>query len=207
MSLYGCIWNFSFKSSLGSSSAAYHPRWSPYREMLPTYNQLAASSLLNQQYNAALGLGKVHDVVDKSDWEVLFYSPELYYFVSRVCAHQDFMASQQEELPWLSRLSRLCQWPVLPRKGGTHYPNNRADGLSVQPRDLARVFHRFRRRIYPPVSIVAHKYKNFSLHLFSNSSKKTFTSVKAGHRLSQVQARHKAKLLGTRNKSKTKVLK
>ncbi|XP_051272513.1 protein LSM14 homolog B-like isoform X2 [Dicentrarchus labrax] len=45
------------QSSVGSSSAAYHPRWSPYRDMMPTYNQLAASSLLNQQYNAALGLG------------------------------------------------------------------------------------------------------------------------------------------------------
>ncbi|XP_028262060.1 protein LSM14 homolog B-like isoform X2 [Parambassis ranga] len=44
------------QSSIGSSSAAYHPRWSPYRDMMPTYNQLAASSLLNQQYNAALGL-------------------------------------------------------------------------------------------------------------------------------------------------------
>ncbi|KAK9529449.1 hypothetical protein VZT92_013540 [Zoarces viviparus] len=44
------------QSSLGNSSAAYHPRWSSYREMMPTYNQLAATSLLNQQYNAALGL-------------------------------------------------------------------------------------------------------------------------------------------------------
>ncbi|KAM6927898.1 protein LSM14 homolog B-B-like [Xenentodon cancila] len=43
------------QSSIGSS-AAYHPRWSPYRDMMPTFNQLAASSLLNQQYNAALGL-------------------------------------------------------------------------------------------------------------------------------------------------------
>lgn len=43
------------QSSLGPS-AAYHPRWSPYRDMMPTFNQLAASSLLNQQYNAALGL-------------------------------------------------------------------------------------------------------------------------------------------------------
>lgn len=55
------------KSSLGSSSAAYHPRWSPYRDMMPTYNQLAASSLLNQQYSAALGLGKIHDALDRSD--------------------------------------------------------------------------------------------------------------------------------------------
>ncbi|CAJ1051379.1 protein LSM14 homolog B-like [Xyrichtys novacula] len=45
------------QSSVGNPSAAYHPRWSPYRDMMPTYNQLAASSLLNQQYNAALGLG------------------------------------------------------------------------------------------------------------------------------------------------------
>ncbi|KAM9758171.1 protein LSM14 homolog B-like [Menidia menidia] len=43
------------QSSIGPS-AAYHPRWSPYREMMPNFNQLAASSLLNQQYNAALGL-------------------------------------------------------------------------------------------------------------------------------------------------------
>ena len=46
---------FLIKSSLDGSSAAYHPRWSPYRDM-PTYNQLAASSLLSQ-YNTALGLG------------------------------------------------------------------------------------------------------------------------------------------------------
>ncbi|XP_059185592.1 protein LSM14 homolog B-like isoform X2 [Centropristis striata] len=45
------------QSSLGSSPAAYHPRWSSYRDMMPTYNQLAATTLLNQQYNAALGLG------------------------------------------------------------------------------------------------------------------------------------------------------
>lgn len=48
---------FSLQSSLGSSSVPYHPRWSPYRDVMPTYNQLAASSLLSQQYNAALGLG------------------------------------------------------------------------------------------------------------------------------------------------------
>ncbi|KAF6722735.1 LSM14-like protein B-B [Oryzias melastigma] len=41
------------QSSLGPS-AGYHPRWSPYRDMVPTFNQLAASSLINQQYNAAL---------------------------------------------------------------------------------------------------------------------------------------------------------
>ncbi|XP_040059021.2 protein LSM14 homolog B [Gasterosteus aculeatus] len=44
------------QSSVGNSSAGYHPRWSSYRDMMPTYNQLAATSLLNQQYNAALGL-------------------------------------------------------------------------------------------------------------------------------------------------------
>ncbi|KAJ3581301.1 hypothetical protein NHX12_029799 [Muraenolepis orangiensis] len=43
------------QSSVGGSSGAYHPRWSPYRDM-PSYNQLAASSLLNQQYAAAMGL-------------------------------------------------------------------------------------------------------------------------------------------------------
>ncbi|XP_034068223.1 LOW QUALITY PROTEIN: protein LSM14 homolog B-B-like [Gymnodraco acuticeps] len=45
------------QSSMGSSLAVYHPRWSSYRDMMPTYNQLAATSLLNQQYSAALGLG------------------------------------------------------------------------------------------------------------------------------------------------------
>ncbi|XP_029287290.1 protein LSM14 homolog B-B-like [Cottoperca gobio] len=44
------------QSSMGSCSAAYYPRWSSYRDIMPTYNQLAATSLLNQQYNAALGL-------------------------------------------------------------------------------------------------------------------------------------------------------
>ncbi|XP_061584097.1 protein LSM14 homolog B-B-like [Cololabis saira] len=41
------------QSSMGGS-AAYHPRWAPYRDMMPTFNQLAATSLLNQ--HAALGL-------------------------------------------------------------------------------------------------------------------------------------------------------
>ncbi|CAF89301.1 unnamed protein product, partial [Tetraodon nigroviridis] len=45
------------QSSLGGPSVPYHPRWSPYRDVMPTYNQLAASSLLSQQYNTALGLG------------------------------------------------------------------------------------------------------------------------------------------------------
>ncbi|XP_056461682.1 protein LSM14 homolog B-like isoform X2 [Gadus chalcogrammus] len=44
------------QSSVGGSSGAYNPRWSQYRDMMPSYNQLAASSLLNQQYAAALGL-------------------------------------------------------------------------------------------------------------------------------------------------------
>uniref|UniRef100_H3C9Q2 LSM family member 14B n=1 Tax=Tetraodon nigroviridis TaxID=99883 RepID=H3C9Q2_TETNG len=44
------------QSSLGGPSVPYHPRWSPYRDVMPTYNQLAASSLLSQQYNTALGL-------------------------------------------------------------------------------------------------------------------------------------------------------
>ncbi|XP_054882661.1 protein LSM14 homolog B-like isoform X2 [Poeciliopsis prolifica] len=43
------------QSSMGPSSG-YHPHWSPYREMMPTFNQLAAGSLLTQQYNAALDL-------------------------------------------------------------------------------------------------------------------------------------------------------
>lgn len=34
---------------------------------MPTYNQLAATSLLNQQYSAALGLGTVNDILDTSD--------------------------------------------------------------------------------------------------------------------------------------------
>ncbi|XP_076875046.1 protein LSM14 homolog B [Brachyhypopomus gauderio] len=47
------------QSSVGSSSGAYGPQggYSPYRSMMPSYNQLAASSLLSQQYAAALGLG------------------------------------------------------------------------------------------------------------------------------------------------------
>ncbi|XP_037534568.1 protein LSM14 homolog B [Nematolebias whitei] len=43
------------QSSMGPS-VPYHPRWTPYRDVMPTFNQLAASSLLSQQYNAALGL-------------------------------------------------------------------------------------------------------------------------------------------------------
>ncbi|XP_036389890.1 protein LSM14 homolog B [Megalops cyprinoides] len=47
------------QSSVGSSSTTYPPQvpYSPYRGMNPSYSQLAASSLLSQQYAAALGLG------------------------------------------------------------------------------------------------------------------------------------------------------
>ncbi|XP_066558608.1 protein LSM14 homolog B isoform X1 [Amia ocellicauda] len=47
------------QSSLGGSSASYQPQasYSPYRSMMSSYSQLAASSLLNQQYAAALGAG------------------------------------------------------------------------------------------------------------------------------------------------------
>ncbi|XP_042610160.1 protein LSM14 homolog B-like [Cyprinus carpio] len=47
------------QSSVGTSSV-HHPSqgsYSPYRSMLPSYSQLAASSLFSQQYAAALGLG------------------------------------------------------------------------------------------------------------------------------------------------------
>nr|XP_029543036.1 protein LSM14 homolog B isoform X1 [Oncorhynchus nerka]XP_029543044.1 protein LSM14 homolog B isoform X1 [Oncorhynchus nerka] len=47
------------QSSFGSSLSTYPSQapYSPYRSMVPSYNQLAASSLLNQQYAASLGLG------------------------------------------------------------------------------------------------------------------------------------------------------
>ncbi|XP_077459274.1 protein LSM14 homolog B-like [Stigmatopora argus] len=45
------------QSSLGCSSSGYHPRWNPYRDVMPSYNQLANNALLNQQYNAAMGPG------------------------------------------------------------------------------------------------------------------------------------------------------
>nr|XP_057942819.1 protein LSM14 homolog B-like isoform X2 [Doryrhamphus excisus] len=44
------------QSSLSSSCGGYHPRWSPYRDYNYPYNPMAAGPLLNQQYNAALGL-------------------------------------------------------------------------------------------------------------------------------------------------------
>ncbi|XP_055044732.2 protein LSM14 homolog B isoform X1 [Misgurnus anguillicaudatus] len=47
------------QSSVGTSSAHYPSQggYSPYRSMLPSYSQLAASSLFSQQYPAGLGLG------------------------------------------------------------------------------------------------------------------------------------------------------
>lgn len=48
------------QSSLGSASASpfqSHVPYSPFRGM-PPYGQLAASSLLSQQYAASLGLGE-----------------------------------------------------------------------------------------------------------------------------------------------------
>ncbi|XP_063065086.1 protein LSM14 homolog B [Engraulis encrasicolus] len=47
------------QSSIGSSAGgpSSHAPYSPYRGMMPSYSQLAASSLLNQHYAAAMGLG------------------------------------------------------------------------------------------------------------------------------------------------------
>ncbi|KAM9798783.1 protein LSM14 homolog B-like isoform 2-T2 [Syngnathus typhle] len=41
------------QSSLGGCPSGYHPR--PYQDMMASYNQMAASSLLDQQYNSAQG--------------------------------------------------------------------------------------------------------------------------------------------------------
>lgn len=50
------------QSSSAGSSGHFSARgqFSPLR--IPAYNQLAASSVLNQQYAAALGLGKSSDI-------------------------------------------------------------------------------------------------------------------------------------------------
>lgn len=133
--------------------------------MMPTYNQLAASSLLNQQYNAALGLGTVIDLLDTSAVSERLYSSTGVWgwshmsavgqsptFLSLFPQCQDFMASQPEELLWSSRLCRLCHWPLLPRKRERPQPSHRANSLFVQPSALAGVVHRFRRRMYQPVS-------------------------------------------------------
>ncbi|KAL4648936.1 hypothetical protein GN956_G6957 [Arapaima gigas] len=47
------------QSSISNTSVPYQPQgpYSPYRAMMPHYSQLAASTLLNQQYAAALSLG------------------------------------------------------------------------------------------------------------------------------------------------------
>ncbi|TRY53931.1 hypothetical protein DNTS_033809 [Danionella cerebrum] len=52
------------QSSVGTSSVHYPSpsSYSPYRGMLPAYNQLAASSLFGQQYSAALGLGELREL-------------------------------------------------------------------------------------------------------------------------------------------------
>lgn len=56
-------------SSAGSSGiySAHGGSLSPVK--IPAYNQLAASSLLNQQYAAALGLGKLNIFVS-SKWTI-----------------------------------------------------------------------------------------------------------------------------------------
>ena len=72
---------------------------------MPSYNQLAASSLLNQQYAAALGLGILTSshaldvAVSKSllGAEILSTSVPFYLFVFQ---HQDFRASRPDEAPW-----------------------------------------------------------------------------------------------------------
>lgn len=55
---------------------------------MPTYNQLAASSLLNQQYNAALGLGTIIDLLDASDvsQRLYFSTVDRLGLVSHVCS-------------------------------------------------------------------------------------------------------------------------
>lgn len=113
---------FSPQSSLSSSSVPYHPRWSPYRDVMPTYNQLAASSLLSQQYNTALGLGNTcsgqHACLSPPIGSTVDQTPLPFLHLSS--QYLDFTASQPEELPWWNRLSRRCHRSVLPRGGGMH---------------------------------------------------------------------------------------
>lgn len=116
------VFFFPPQSSLSSSSAPYHPRWSPYRDTMPTYNQLAASSLLSQQYNAALGLGNacsrpraclpppLGSTVDQTPLP----------FSHLLSQHLGFTASRPDGLPWWSRLCRRCHRSAPPRGGATH---------------------------------------------------------------------------------------
>lgn len=56
--------------------------------MMPTYNQLAASSLLNQQYNAALGLGTINNLLSTSDVSnVIMYTFLQHYGLSVAVYH------------------------------------------------------------------------------------------------------------------------
>lgn len=110
------------QSSLSSSSLPYHPRWSPYRDVMPTYNQLAASSLLSQQYNTAMGLGNTcsrhHACLPPPLGSTVDQIP--LPFLHLFSQYLNSTASQPEELPWWSRLSRRCHRSVLPRGGGMH---------------------------------------------------------------------------------------
>lgn len=150
--LFGLIFSLvllSSKSSLGGSSAGYHPRWSPYRDVMPTYNQLAASSLLSQQYNAALGFGNAFYFIFSACFLSIVGPPPQRLFLCLL--HQDFTASRPEEFPWWSRLSRRHRWPTLPKEKGEHQRNHRAGSLCILPSARLVVFPKCRRRIYPPV--------------------------------------------------------
>lgn len=131
------------QSSLGGAQ-----RWSPYRDVMPDYSQLAATSLLSQQYNAALGLGNARSRRRSIDRRPPFVPPVP---LRPLLQYLGFTASRPEELPWWSRPSRRRRhrraWP----SGGG--PSLRASSPPGRPSVRRGRAPRSRRRTSPPVSL------------------------------------------------------
>ncbi|XP_070696154.1 protein LSM14 homolog B [Pempheris klunzingeri] len=93
------------QSSSAGSSGVYSARgpFSPLR--MPTYNQLAASSLLNQQYAAALGLGPVFPGLHVRRGPMVEKAVQTLH-VERSSQRRGLTASQEQEQRWERRPQR-----------------------------------------------------------------------------------------------------
>lgn len=128
---------------------------------MPAYNQLAASSLLNQQYAAAIGLGnsmnshvllmdqhKPTPSVPLNSFRLLHISV-IVFFMQGLC----FQAYMLEGAPWWKSLFKPSKWIELGRGETSLYPRSGSSSGKEGLRNPEERFHRPEGPLEPTVSI------------------------------------------------------
>ncbi|XP_074537465.1 protein LSM14 homolog B-like [Halichoeres trimaculatus] len=103
------------QSSVAGSSGVYPPH-GPFSPRMQGYNQLAAGSLLNQQYAAALGLGPVLPGLHVRRGPMVEKAVQTLN-VDRSRLRRPLTASQEQEQRWEKRPPRTRQESPLTRRG------------------------------------------------------------------------------------------